>query len=142
VQPSKGEINEFLKRLRVIDDPTKMLEDLADGKLRGTDVETVRDVYPAMFEQIRQEALDRITDMAQDNKQLPYKDRVQLDMLLDLRIEPTLDPELFQTLQALYAVPPTPPQQPPQQTSNAPDLASAWRTDVQQLEAADKEGYQ
>jgi hypothetical protein len=142
VPPSKGEIADYMKRMRILDDPTKLLDDLLDGKIRGGDVEVVRDNFPAIYQQMREDALGKVADMAMQGKQLPYKDRVQLDMLLDLRIEPTLDPELFQTLQGLYAAPPTPPQQPPQQTSNAPDLASAWRTDVQQLEAADKEGYQ
>ena len=137
-QPSRDEMERWLRKARVIEDPASVVRDLEAGRLSRDGVDALRTVYPARYEALRQSLLDAIGEQAGSGKglQMPYQDRLQLGLLLDLPTDATLDPELMRAVQATY----TPEAEAAQQAAarptpqKAPDVARHFADASERLE--------
>ena len=128
----------WLRKARVVEDPASVVRDLEAGRLSRDGVDALRTVYPARYEALRQSLLDAIGEQAGSGKglQMPYQDRLQLGLLLDLPTDATLDPELMRAVQATY----TPEAEAAQQAAarptpqKAPDVARHFADASERLE--------
>lgn len=98
-QPSKADIAKFARYARAVDDPTTVLDDLKHGRLSSEGVEAMREVYPKLYESVRQSLVERVGELKKD---LPYDARVQLSLLFGVPLDPTLDPGFVNAIQSGY----------------------------------------
>lgn len=130
--PSLTEIASYLRSEEVATNPLRAVDLLKSGDLSTEHVEALRELWPGVYNDIRQTALDEMVTMAADGKQLPYRERLRLGVLLDIETDPTLSPQVLTLLQSGYSAPATggPSTGAPSQTSRIPRLSEAYAEEV------------
>jgi hypothetical protein len=119
--PSRQEMQGWLARLKAIESPTSILDDLAKGKLTPEAVDAVRTVYPETFADIQAQVLEQLTKLEASGRRPKYADRVQLGIVMGIPTDPTMTPEVMQAVQGQYA------QQSPEARKGAPGASTAPR---------------
>jgi hypothetical protein len=139
--PSKQQMQEWLNRVRAIENPATLLDDMAKGKLTPEAVDAVREVYPETFAVIQARMLDKLTDMEVKGKRPAYKERIQLALILGVPTDPTMTPEVMRAVQAQYAgkSPEERQGQAPAKPlggkgTKSPDFAGAYRSGAEETE--------
>lgn len=95
-RPPDWEIAKFERYMAAAEDPLSVLDDLAAGIMTPEGPETLQMVYPELFAQVQQEFVEQGAEL-QEN--LPYSKRVQLSLLLDTPLDPSLQPGSIAALQ-------------------------------------------
>jgi hypothetical protein len=98
---SHQEIYKFKKYLRAVEDPLSILDDFKRGTLSREGVETVQYVYPNFYEEIHSTAYDEMSELGREDK-LEYKQRLQLNILMDMPTDNALVPENIAEHQMFY----------------------------------------
>lgn len=103
--PSDLEIRRFAQQWAAVANPLSVLDDLRRGQVTHAQIDAVRAVYPQLYAQIQTSTLERIRDMDAAGKRLPFEDRLQLDLFLDLggAGEPTLAGKFVDRIAGLQA---------------------------------------
>lgn len=104
-EPSKQQMSLFARYMEVAERPEAAVERLADGTISPGDVETLKAVWPAHYDQIRQECMNHAATLRET---LPYVQRLNLSILLDVDVDPALTPAAMQVFQAPAPPPPEP----------------------------------
>lgn len=104
-EPSKQQISLFARYMEVAERPEAAVERLADGTISPGDVETLKAIWPAHYDEIRQECMNHAATM---QKTLPYVQRLNLSILLDVDVDPALSPAAMAVFQAPAPPPPEP----------------------------------
>lgn len=99
-EPSNFELSKFERYLQVIEAPLSVLDDLESNSLTREHIEALQAVYPALYAEVRNVALEAAT-VAGPN--LAYAKKVQLSVLLDLATDASLDGRAVLKLQANFA---------------------------------------
>lgn len=94
-QPSSMELAKFERYVQIIENPLTALEDLQRGTLTREHVEALKAVYPAIYSQIQQTAMDNIVE----HPNLSYAKKVQLGILLDIPADSSMSPDSVVMLQ-------------------------------------------
>lgn len=130
-KPSSLELAKFERYLQVIEKPLTVLADLEKGTLTREHAEALKAVYPELYKEIQQTALQYVVD----GKNVPYEKRVQLGILLDIPADSSLDSETILSLQASFQ---PSEDQPPVNTTVSGlqnvEVASRMSTDVQKVQ--------
>jgi len=138
--PTRQQVHGWLNRLRAIENPASILDDLAEGKLTPESVDAVRTVYPETFADIQSQMLDRLIKLQGRKKAPKYLQRVQLGLLLGMPTDPTMTPEVMQAVQGQYAAQPDAVREgaagvPVQRRGQkAPNIAGAYRSGSEKTE--------
>lgn len=93
--PSNGDIDKFNRRVRAATKPLSLLHDLKSKSVTPEAVDTVRELYPKLFEKMQ---LELMTQIGQATKQLPYQETVQLGILFGVPTDPSLSPQILTAL--------------------------------------------
>jgi hypothetical protein len=96
-EPSATELAKFERYARAVDNPLTVIEDMKNGTLTPEAVDALEAVYPKLYEGIRLALMARVEEL-QDS--LPYDRRIQLGMLFDAPLDPTLQPQFVMGMQA------------------------------------------
>lgn len=136
--PSSIEMAKFARYMQAVEHPMSVLQDLQNGSLTREHVEALQAVYPAIYEQLRQEAIDKAVNA---DSSLSYNKKVQLGTLLDIPTDPSLEPTNMAGLQANFMPQNDPMQVEAQQGAIRPNqgglqklnIASRKQTDVEQV---------
>lgn len=115
-EPTSDEMSVFRQTVAAALQPESVLEDLKQGQLTPEAVDTVKFVYPAFYELLKQ----TIAEKAASAKKMPYNLRVQLAVLFGLPTDPTLEQDFIQRSQLAWA-----PQGPPQDAKGSPPKLNA-----------------
>ncbi len=116
---------QWLRYARAVDDPVSVIDDVGNGEVNREGVEVLRELYPAIYQRLQAAVAEELGAMTEP---LPYAQRLQLGILLQIPADRSLEPGMVQTLQMTWATPPAPQAPPtpaPQSTGRAPDIASA-----------------
>lgn len=137
--PSRQQLHVWLNRLKAVENPASILDDLAEGKLTPESVDAVRTVYPETFADIQSQMLDRLSKLQGRKKAPKYLQRIQLGLLLDMPADPTMMPEVMQAVQDQYAAQPDAARKgdagaPATRGQKAPDMAGAYRSGSEETE--------
>ena len=89
----------FMRYARAVDDPASVVDDMAEGRLTPEGVETLRAVYPGIFEQIKAKAIERIAD---EKAPIGYDKRLQMGILLGIPTDKTLNPQFIASMQSTF----------------------------------------
>jgi hypothetical protein len=113
--PSKPEIMQWGRYIEAAEDPAGVMERAANGGHVSIEaVETLKAVYPTLYQEAQKRILERAVDTTEP---IPYARRVQLSIMFDMPMDGSQTPEGAAFLQSTYAPPaPTPQPQAPQQT--------------------------
>jgi len=136
--PSRDEMEKWLRKARVVEDPASVVRDIEAGRLSRDGVDALRTVYPARYAALQRDLMTALAEQAGSpgGIQMPYQDRLQLGLLLDIPTDATLDPELMRAVQATY----TPAAEAEQQAASkprpqkAPNVAGHYADESERLE--------
>ncbi len=118
--PSKTEISQWGRYVQAGEDPVGVIEAAANGGHVSIEaVETLRTVYPKLYEQAQQRILEKVKDHPE---QVPYSRRVQLSVMFDMPFDGSQTPEGAAFLQETYK--PAPPPMQPQPTMGTPTVTA------------------
>lgn len=106
MRPDPVKLYEFSRRVRAIEDPTTLLDDLKSGTISVAAVEAVKEVYPHLYADMQGRAVEWLGNMPE---LMTYESRVRIGLLFELPTDPTLRPEFATAMQALYQQPTPPP---------------------------------
>jgi hypothetical protein len=134
-KPSSMEMAKFERYMQVIERPLTVLDDLDKGTLTREHVEALKAVYPELYAEVQQAAIDRITSGAE----VPYNRKVQMSILLDIPADSSLSADSVMQLQQNFQ----PDQSSPEAGAVNPtvtglqniDMAGRAETDVQAVAA-------
>ena len=119
-------------RLRTVENPASLLDDVANGKLSPEAVDAVRTVYPAMFADMQARVVEKLLKLQNQGRAPSFAARAQLALLLGMPTDPLLMPSSMRAIQAQYAAQPGAAQggasPAPGRTRKVPQLASVFRT--------------
>ena len=97
--PPNSELDAWARRVEVAQNPMKALDHLRNRTLTTQHVETLREIYPRIYEQVVKDVMQRAAKIGDE---LPYADRVQLSLLFGVPIEPSVAPVVVQAYQGMY----------------------------------------
>lgn len=133
---SKVEMQSFLRRLDIVEDPMMSLDLLEQGRLTHEHVDALKSVYPAIYTEMQNSVMTGLSDAQAKGKTVPYARRLQMGVLLEMPTDATLSPEVINMCQGIYGQEQTPEAaDAAQEGGKAPDLSGAFKTDSERLES-------
>lgn len=100
-KPSDADISAFERKLHTIMDPFSVIEDLKNGSVTKEQVDTLKAVYPKIYQQIQTRVIEHVSG---SETTIPYQNRLKLSLLLDLPLDPSLSPDAIRSLQTTYLI--------------------------------------
>lgn len=82
-KPTDAEISKFDRKIRAIQNPMSLLDDIQNGTLTQEAVDAVKTNFPEIFKKIQ----EKILTTAQEMKKIPFKARAQLRMIVPEAID-------------------------------------------------------
>lgn len=125
-RPSPTEIERFARRVRAANDPASVLEDIGTGRVTAEAAETLREVYPRLYQEAQSRLIERAGSL---NAALPHALVVRLAVLFDAPLVRSLRPEHMAAIQAIGA--PQQQQAPaagPAPSRGAPNVSTLYMT--------------
>jgi len=117
-KPSDSEMFKFNKRVKAVENPLSMIDQLENGTLSKETVETVKEIYPKLFEQIQ----NKVVESVQSHKgTIPYSARIKLSLLMGETFDNSLQPQNIRMMQQKFQKNPVQPQK-TSGTINLPSL--------------------
>lgn len=107
-KPSDADISSFERKLHTVMDPFSVIDDLKNGSVTKEQVDTLKVVYPKIYQQIQTRVIEHISS---SETTVPYQNRLKLSLLLDLPLDPSLSQQAIRTLQTTYTIEEANPQQ-------------------------------
>lgn len=104
--PSNVEIAKFNRYAEVVEDPLSVLTRVKDGTVTMQDLDTLTSVYPSMYNNMKAQVLEKLTDYVAKNGPagIPYKTRLGLSMFLTENLDSsTLPQNIFSNQMMLTA---------------------------------------
>jgi hypothetical protein len=92
----------FDRYYEAVTDPVASLRRLEDGSFTSEHAEALREVWPAMYEEIREKALEGMSERVEKGEVIPYQRRASLGVLLDLPTDVSLTPEFLASMAAQH----------------------------------------
>lgn len=81
--PSKYEMRVFDERLKLLDNPSMVLDELRSGTLVPAHVEAIQSVYPKLYAEMQTAVMDRLTTAIQKKEMIPYQTKNMLSLFLN-----------------------------------------------------------
>jgi hypothetical protein len=137
--PTRQQVQGWLAKLRAVENPASILDDIAEGKLTVEAVDAVRTVYPETFRDIQAQMVERLAKLQAKGKAPAYAQRIQLGLLLGIPSDPTMTPEVMQAVQGSYAAQPNAVREgaagpAPRRGGKPPNIAEGFRSGSEETE--------
>lgn len=97
--PPPQELIRFARRVEVVKDPASVIKHMKAGTLEREHTETLKTVYPALFEQMRAEVLERASEQ---KAPLTIQQMTAMAMLWDAPVHAMFEPAQVKAFQALH----------------------------------------
>jgi hypothetical protein len=115
--PSKFDLSKLERYVDAVENPMSVFENMERGRLSSEGVEALKTVYPNLYERLQSSVLEAVGK----NPKMPYSQKLQLGMLLDIPTDESLVPENIMGLQSTFN------QEPEVAPTNAENLDGAER---------------
>lgn len=121
--------------VEAVKNPAGVVDDMARGRLSIEGAETLRTVYPAIYQDVQRKLTEQISDL---RTRLPQRAKMELSILYGVPVDPSVSSEAIAAYQAAYQGTGTPANQPAQKPRHAPlaKLAEPVKTPVEKLAGA------
>lgn len=96
---SRSEVHKFRNYVEAVENPYKVIENLKNGYVSPESLETLKAVYPKMFQEIRNEMINRLPEF----KKISEKQKAELSKILGLEAKRAYTPQGFSVLQSVSA---------------------------------------
>lgn len=102
-QVSDLDIAAFARRWAAVANPMSVINDLRRGTVTHEQIDALKNVYPALYQELQVKVLERLRDLDAKGARVPFEARLQLDLLLDLNGagDPALEPGFISRLTGL-----------------------------------------
>lgn len=107
--PSEGEMGRYLRYSDTVEHPEHAVEDLAKGRLTVEQVDTLKAVYPKIYEELHAKVQAELVDHTTGGKAFTYQQRLQVGLLFDVDSDPSMAPPAINHAQATFSAPPAKP---------------------------------
>ncbi|MBK6920389.1 MAG: hypothetical protein IPH07_23515 [Deltaproteobacteria bacterium] len=97
------------KYVQAVTDPLATIDLMAEGRLTVEHVEALKEVYPQIYRNIVSSVMDELADAQDSKRMVPYRERIQLGVILGIPTDAALQPDHLAQLQAVFAAPDAPP---------------------------------
>lgn len=93
--PSRMEIQQYADLWTAVSRPLDVIKSIPTGSPTQEQIQAIRQVYPRLYQYVREETMRRLVKLDQDGVEVPIRERIILDTLLDLNGagEPTFSAE-------------------------------------------------
>lgn len=98
-QPSRYEVQKWGRIVRAAENPLTLLEDLRDRRITPEAVQTVKDLYPTLFQQMQLSVMEQLPKIREG---FPYQARLQVAVFFDTPVDASQAPEFGATIASLY----------------------------------------
>lgn len=102
---TRAQVQGWLVRLRTVENPASLLDDVASGKLSPEAVDAVKTVYPAMFADMQSRVVQKLAKLQAEGRAPNVATRTQLGLLLGIPTDPLLMPQSMRAIQSIYPPP-------------------------------------
>lgn len=102
---TRAQVQGWLVRLRTVENPASLLDDVANGKLSPEAVDAVKTVYPAMFADMQARVVQKLAKLQAEGRAPNVATRTQLGLLLGIPTDPLLLPASMRAIQSIYPPP-------------------------------------
>lgn len=96
--PSRLDLAKFERYLTAVEKPAEVFKAMEHGRLSREHVEAIKSVYPNVYMQMQDKALEAV----KKNPQMPYNKKLQIGLLLDVPTDESLLPQNVLALQSLF----------------------------------------
>jgi hypothetical protein len=129
-RPAPAEIDRFARRVRAANDPIGVLDDVSRGVVTAEAVDTLREVYPRLYEEARAHLLLKAPDV---REALPHQLVVRMSALFDVPLISSMEPETIAAIQAIAPLSTPPAGGPPSSAmtpapGGAPNVSDMFMT--------------
>jgi hypothetical protein len=95
-EPSQAEMLTFGRYAAIVENPIVALDQLENNSVPKETIETLNNVYPALYAQLKTQILEGLTDKLEKGKvNVPYQRRVVLSRFLDMPLDSSFKPDLI-----------------------------------------------
>lgn len=98
--PSDAELSKFYRYVKAAENPASVVDSLASGRVSKEEVETVRALYPVLYEGMQTGIMEAIASGKAEK--MTYEHRIALGTLFGISTDPSLEPKMLTRLQANY----------------------------------------
>lgn len=98
IKPDKAAEMAYDRQLDIAEKPMLLLQHVKDGTLMPQDIETVKMIYPGLYESMVSEASEALITAKSKDMEIPYKQKQSLSMFLDQPLDATQTPEAMQAI--------------------------------------------
>jgi len=99
-EPTREATAEFARRVAAARDPMSVFRDLENGTITKEAVETLRELYPQVYEKAKMEVVGQV---AENPAAVPYDSKIRLSVLFDTPLDATLTPNFIRASQQAFA---------------------------------------
>ncbi len=98
-EPADSQIAKWARYYAAVADPMSVLEDLKSGTVSQEGVETLKVVYPKLYDYVKRKVIERVSEAETPP---PYRDRISLSILFDVPLDPTMRPDFIAMIKAQH----------------------------------------
>jgi hypothetical protein len=100
--PSDVEIARYNRALSIVEQPLMILKHVKDGTITPQDITTISTVYPGLYEQLKQNIMDKMVDSLHKGTSIPYETRLGLSLFLGQPLERSIQPSSIMSNQSIH----------------------------------------
>ena len=97
-RPTTMEMARFERALKAVNDPLGTVREFASGRASKEAAQALREIYPAIYAQVVQELVPRLTAA----KHIPLQRRLEMADVLGVSLDSITSPQLTSSLQQMY----------------------------------------
>jgi hypothetical protein len=94
--PSDTDLAKFERYSSTVENPMGALDHLAAGTITTEEAETLRAVYPGLYNNLQKRLFNAIVERGAE---IPYSQRLNLSTMFDLPVDPTMSPQFLLAMQ-------------------------------------------
>jgi hypothetical protein len=129
-QPNPVQLQRYARRVQVVEDPLSVLDELQANTLTPEHVDTLRSVYPGIYDDVRTEVANNLASL----KEPPSRDqRLMLGILLDLPTDQSLRPDRIASAQGAIVAHQQAAMNPPAPKGGAPRVADSHMSNTERI---------
>jgi len=96
--PDKGQMAAWNRHLDIAQKPQRILQHIKNGTLLPQDLLTLKTIYPGLHQSMVEKAGEALIDAKTKKKEIPYKQRASLSLLLGQPLDSTMTPQSMQAI--------------------------------------------
>lgn len=98
-EPSDQELNAYLRRVEVVDNPLKAIMKIADGTITPEEVQALQAIHPGLFNGLKERVISGIME---SKEKIPYKSKLLINSVFGVPMDYSISPEFINKMQETY----------------------------------------